>query len=200
MHLFIRVRQNVKCAILYTIASLFSVSAFADPVTWYLKDARFQGESRAIGSFTYDADTNTYSNINITTTPGTVIGTPFRFDTLHPAYPANESLLVVISSDEAPLNAGDGTMRLIFEGQLDTPNPYLDENTFIAICENDTCNAAPSVVANIFPESSLVTVPPNVTPSTRAVPTLSSYGLVITILGLLVVATRQLSARKGSAR
>lgn len=43
----------------------------AAPVTWHLKGATFSDGGWAVGSLTYDADTNTYSNVKIYTTPGT---------------------------------------------------------------------------------------------------------------------------------
>lgn len=44
--------------------------AFAVPVTWTLQNATFADGSTASGSFVYDADTNTVSNVNITATAG----------------------------------------------------------------------------------------------------------------------------------
>jgi hypothetical protein len=48
-----------------------ATGANATPVTYVLNGARFDDGGTASGSFTYDAVTNIYSNVNITTTPGT---------------------------------------------------------------------------------------------------------------------------------
>ncbi len=47
----------------------------AVPVTWYLSGVTFSDGGRAIGSFVYDADTNTYSSIRVSTTPGSGVTT-----------------------------------------------------------------------------------------------------------------------------
>ena len=44
----------------------------AAPVEWTLQNAQFEDGGAAYGSFTFDADTNEYSNINIYTTAGTL--------------------------------------------------------------------------------------------------------------------------------
>jgi hypothetical protein len=79
----------------------------------------------------------------------------------------------------------------------DTTDKYLDgangtswyarDNFTGSICDIDSgsCNRI-SYQAAAIPE-----------PTTLAVPTLSTYGLVFTILGLLVIATRRLSRRNG---
>jgi hypothetical protein len=61
-----------------------SLTANAAPVTWVLDDVTFASaevlgggpyDGVATGSFTYDADNNTYSNVNITTTGSGIWGT-----------------------------------------------------------------------------------------------------------------------------
>ncbi len=44
----------------------------AAPIEWTLQDVFFQDGGRAGGSFFYDADTNEYSNVSITTTAGSI--------------------------------------------------------------------------------------------------------------------------------
>jgi len=46
---------------------LFTVSAQAIPVSWTLSASSNTWYTNAYGTFTYDADTNVYSNINLTT-------------------------------------------------------------------------------------------------------------------------------------
>ena len=56
------------------LASLFllfffgSTTVFAIPMTWTLQDVTFDDGGTASGSYQYDADTDLYSNIDVTTT------------------------------------------------------------------------------------------------------------------------------------
>lgn len=56
------------------LALLTSHIASAHPVTWTLQDFVFSYGGTASGSFTYDADTNTYLSVAIVTTAGTRFG------------------------------------------------------------------------------------------------------------------------------
>jgi hypothetical protein len=51
----------------------------AEPLTWYLQDVQFSDGGSASGSFDYDADSNTYSNVSVVATdssgnPSTIYG------------------------------------------------------------------------------------------------------------------------------
>ena len=52
---------------------LFSAMAEAIPVTWTLENVVFEDGGTAYGSYTYDADTNIFTNLSITTTAGSII-------------------------------------------------------------------------------------------------------------------------------
>jgi len=66
--------MNKPIALLAAVLAAFGLSAPASaaPVTWTLVDAVFADGGSASGTFTYDADTNTYSAINIVTTAGSI--------------------------------------------------------------------------------------------------------------------------------
>ena len=49
-----------------------SSAALADPVKWTLTGVTFNDGGTASGSFVYDAETNGYSDVSITTTTGTI--------------------------------------------------------------------------------------------------------------------------------
>ena len=53
------------------ILALGATESRAAPLEWTLLDATFDDGGVAFGSFVFDADTNTYSDISITTTAGT---------------------------------------------------------------------------------------------------------------------------------
>ena len=56
---------------------LFSVAANASPVVWTVEGVLFDDGGTATGSFTYDADTEIFSDVSITTTPGSTLAGGF---------------------------------------------------------------------------------------------------------------------------
>lgn len=79
-------------------ASLFASAASADPVVWTLNGVTTANGFTVTGSFTYDADTNTYSAINVTSTGG--VG-PFSAIANAPASSAGTALFI-----QTPAGAG----------------------------------------------------------------------------------------------
>lgn len=71
MNNLISLSRNV--IIMGFIGSL-SFMANATPIDWTINSMAFNDGGTASGSFTYDADTNMYSNISITTTAGSILG------------------------------------------------------------------------------------------------------------------------------
>jgi hypothetical protein len=59
---------------LFAVCCLAATSAHATPVQWHLVDFTFGDGGTASGDFTYDASTNTFSNIDIVTMAGSVRG------------------------------------------------------------------------------------------------------------------------------
>ena len=57
---------------LWLLCLLIPAQAAAIPIVWTLHDVAFSDGGTGSGSFVYDADTNIYSAIDITTTAGTV--------------------------------------------------------------------------------------------------------------------------------
>jgi hypothetical protein len=65
-------------SILLLVTLLVSLTANAAPVTWTVNSLMFDDGGTGSGTFSYDADTNTYSNIDILTTAGTAsTGAPY---------------------------------------------------------------------------------------------------------------------------
>lgn len=65
--------------ILASLLLVFGGSVQATPLTWSLSGATLDDGSTASGSFTYDADTNAYSNYSISYTAGS-IGAAITYD------------------------------------------------------------------------------------------------------------------------
>ena len=105
--------------LLFTIIATIGIqlSASAVPLTWTLGGATFSDGGTASGSFTYDADTNTYSAINIITTTGTVVtGATFTFICVAPCTglaPGPGNALVLTASSSSNLT-GTPALALLF--------------------------------------------------------------------------------------
>jgi hypothetical protein len=67
-------RLTLRCtitALVLSVAAAMIPTASADQVTWNLVNVTFSDRGTASGSFVFDANTNTVSSVNITTTAGT---------------------------------------------------------------------------------------------------------------------------------
>ena len=109
----------------YLIGMLFfavSTAAFAAPVEWTLQDVQFEDGGTAYGSFTFDADLGQFSDVNVTTTSGTMFS-GLEYDGCHGFFGCTESAIVVgIDSDlnqwfgfalDSPLTNAGGTRQLV---------------------------------------------------------------------------------------
>jgi hypothetical protein len=118
---------------LFAFLLIFSGAlAQAEPVRWHLVDIKFADGGVASGSFDYDADTNTYSNVAVTSTSGDAFpGAEYRFGMLiaeftpsatsvnfspsaQPAHSEGEFALAFASA----LTNGGGTVAVATEGSL----------------------------------------------------------------------------------
>ena len=98
-----------------------SASAFAIPVTFTLGNVRFTDGTLATGTFTYDADTNTYSAVNITTLPSAPNnGATFTFTCVAPCTgftPNSTGVLFLTAASNSNLT-GTTALNLNFAPQL----------------------------------------------------------------------------------
>src|SRR5260370_9871267 len=78
--------------------SVFSVYASASPVLWTLVGVAFNDGGTASGSFVYDANTNTYSSINMTTTAGSVRTSGATYHFVSGGIPANSSGVLTVTT------------------------------------------------------------------------------------------------------
>ncbi len=80
--------------------ALFIVSeAQAALVQWELQNVVFDDGGTATGSFSYDSNTNIYSNISITTTLGSARSGAF-YEYLHPFIPQNDRSLFLVATPD----------------------------------------------------------------------------------------------------
>ena len=120
--------RTLCCA---SLLCLTGFVAYGFPLHWQLNGATFNDGGSLFGGFDYDADTNTYSNINITSTPGSA-STGSYYNSASPvAGAATASVLnapsavPVVSGTtiglalgfSAPLTDAGGTIALVAAGE-----------------------------------------------------------------------------------
>ena len=180
------VRLGLILLALTFVLHLAAVDASASPLTWTLQGVTFADGAKASGSFTFDATTDTYSGINITTTTGPdFAGATFLADFFSTA--TQLELVPALSADltgspaflmtfaSALTNSG-GTIALL---------PTLSGQN---ICATATCGHG--VGANDFISSGSVTTPE---PSTVTL-------LFVSLLVLAAFFERYRIARSSSAQ
>jgi hypothetical protein len=139
--------------------------ADASPVTWNLSQVGFSDGSIATGSFVFDADTVTYSAINIVTTTPTVGGT-FQFACVSPCNaggPAANLILFLTESSSNDLTATPG-LAVVFLAPLTNAGGSVGINFGLeSLCENATCNVHTGPLANLVSGSVVSTTTPEPT-------------------------------------
>jgi hypothetical protein len=126
-------------------------AASATPITWNLTDVTFADGSTASGTFVFDADTNTYSSINIVTTAGTFYSAEtFGYVCTSPCNgapaDADDMLLLTQPSSSGLKNTPAFGIFLpsdqpLTDGGGDIPLSGSTGAAFLALCANSTCGA-----------------------------------------------------------
>ncbi len=178
-------RKIIRQAALICIIALGPVTAHAVPVTWYLSGVTFNDGGTATGSFVYDATAMpAYSSINITTTAGTVLpGASYMF--LKPGLSTPFNLRVLVTAAPPADLTGTHAFGLGFSAPLNFASgivPLVGANE--ATCLTATCNTAGAPFRGL---TAGVVTTTNPTPLAQRIPTMSTYTLLLTILGLLLV-------------
>src|SRR5579872_1282836 len=115
------ITKFLHCCVLF---SFMLSAASATPLHWQLNGVTFNDGGQAFGGFDYDSSSDTYSNINITTTPGKLTQGGFYSSTamfpnaVSRTYVYTVSTVPVFSgttltlslSYSAPLTSGGGTV------------------------------------------------------------------------------------------
>jgi hypothetical protein len=170
----------------------------AAPVTWYLSGVTMVDGAIAGGSLTYDADTNTYSQVNITTSGGTVFGSA-HYVTIAPAagVVSNATRAILVTNGGNTL-AGTPALALYPTTPLTNAGGTVGLlGSSLSISFETTCGGvsndcdAPGFVRRNFTNGSLTTVA-----APAPVPALSSWALFG--LGILLLSSGTLSLQKAS--
>lgn len=98
--------SKLRVTLFFVAIVAWTGAAQAIPLTWNLVDVVFEDESTASGSFDYDADSNTFSNIYITTGAGNT------YEDVNPYSSGNGGLISLVS--EIPVVEGV-TQALLFD-------------------------------------------------------------------------------------
>jgi len=136
--------NRAQYAALVSILALFSFSAHATPVVWYLSGVTFNDGGTASGSFTYDADTTTYSAINISTTAGSTIPVGNSYNITQSGIGCGTAEVVcLLDSFDGPDYTGDLGLTLAHVGTPLTNGGGTITLTFAReyTCENSSCSS-----------------------------------------------------------
>jgi hypothetical protein len=112
-----RALQKTLIAFVLCLGQLGATSSIAIPITWTLSGATFDDGGTASGSFRYDATSNAYSAINITTTNGTSFGGA-SYPAVHPDFGSPSSVYLPIGPGALADFSGTTALLLGFSSAL----------------------------------------------------------------------------------
>jgi hypothetical protein len=166
-------------------------SAWAVPVTWTLHNVVFQDGATVSGSFVYDADTNTYSAVNITTTTGPIrTGATYTFVCTTPCdlIAPSDQVVAFLTTSPATDQTGLPVLQYIF---FNAPLTNAGAKTIAVLageasCVDTTCSDGEDPIR--FGGGLITSL-------SGAIPTLSEWGMIVLVLSLLTVGTWQLAGR-----
>ena len=177
------------CAL--AVICVLSGSAAAAPVTWTLDGVAFDDGGTASGSFVYDAATNTYSAISITTTAGSSRpGASYAFACTPPCaglQPTADAILFLTTSSASDQSGLPGFALHFRTGDLADQGksaPISDGTE--ASCSDAACSDAAPPGRTV--SGRVVSIAPG-----APIPTLSEWGTILLVLFLLTVGSRHLA-------
>ena len=127
----------VGCALVLAASVVVPNAAMAVPIQWSLQGVTFNDGTTASGSFFYDADTQIYSDVDITTSSGNLYGMrlanlgggPFGF--------------AAVAAGPPPV-IGDALFFLVFNSRLTNAGGTVEFRTsngaYEGVCGNDGCS------------------------------------------------------------
>lgn len=127
----------VGCTLIVAAGVVVPSAAMAVPIQWSLQGVTFNDGTTASGSFFYDADTQVYSDVDITTSSGNVYGMrlanlgggPFGF--------------AAVAAGGPPV-IGDALFFLVFSSRLTNAGGTVAFRTsngaYEGVCGNDGCS------------------------------------------------------------
>ncbi len=187
-------RLGLKNLLAAMVLAMASISAFAVPVLWTLTGVVFNDGGTASGSFIYDATTNTYSSVSITTTTGST-RTGAAYSVTNTSISSSTAALYVTSA--AANQTGLPALFLPFTSALTNAggsvNIRLGLNASFDGSESNCGDAAcsgPAVPQRLMTSGSVTGAV-----VTASIPTLSEWGLIL-LSGLLALGTMVVMRRR----
>jgi hypothetical protein len=182
-----RMRMRASLRILFTFLglSVFSVSVLAFSKPWTLGGVVFNDGGTASGSVSYDAATNTYSNINVTTTAGTTLLTGASYTFFSNGFAPGAGGVLLNASNAADLTGTRG-FAVFFNPPLSEFGTTTTITGQEATCADAGCNApAPP---SRFVSAGAATAPVQANPvPTLSIPMLALLALALAGAGLLLI-------------
>jgi hypothetical protein len=127
-----------------------ALAASATPITWNLVDVTFGDGSTASGRFVFDADTTTYSSINIVTTAGTFYpAETFTFLCTSPCngVPADDDNMLLLTQTSSSDLTNTPAFAIfppldqpMTNGGGDIPLTGTTAAAFLSLCRDSTCS------------------------------------------------------------
>lgn len=187
-------RTVFRHAAALALAGTLSSWAHAAPIMWTLTDVLFNDGGTATGSFVYDATTNAYSNISITTTDAALAPVATFTASLFPT--ATDVALV---PSPPPALTGQATFQLRFQFPLTDAgglvllyNPFFAAaSSFDGTCLNDGCSSV--AYARLVEDGGVIG-----TPYVEVVPVPAAGLLLASGIGALGIARRIRGDRKAA--
>ncbi len=184
-------KRILTAGLTLAIGLFTALPSYAVPLLWTLDNVVFSDDAAASGSFVYDADTNLYSDLNLVSSPGSIVTSSHSYPFIAPTFTGPSQLLALVS---APIGGTDQTdisyLYLDFIGDLTNAGGRLSVRggpqgfTSLGVCASLNCGVSRDF--NLFRSGSVISA---------AVPEPSTMGLVG--LGLLGMGFARKLQRKG---
>jgi hypothetical protein len=147
------------CASAVFCATFLVGQAAAAPVTWYLDDATFFDGGVAIGSFVYDAATNTFSDISVTTSGGSNSGSTYSH-----AAPTADSGRPIFTTATGVLSGLPVLLFTLVADMTDAGGDILislpDAFSSEGLCQDATCSNFDVASDRLFASGSITSINP----------------------------------------
>ena len=160
--------------LLLTISLTLSFNTtYASLVTWELENFSFDDGGTAYGSFVFDTELNTVSDIDVYTTEGSRLGGRHYIATAG-AWGDNSDIGIIALTDTSSTTnyQGAGWLRMDFRSITNTTDVGVSLNQWIAVgaesyCTNSVCSSAANEITD--PENSRETISGSIL-STQSIP------------------------------
>lgn len=181
--------KTLTLSVVAAAAALLAAPALADPVEWTFSGTFADGGAIS-GSYVYDADTNDYSSVNVTTGAGAILPTPETYVARGPFGGSNGFALETATGDIA----GERLLVIDLVGNMTNAGGVITvdngSNTFEGVCPAGGCGGVLEDQRAML-GATITGVPVPV----AAVPTMTEWAM-IGLTGLLAAAGAVMVSRR----